>query len=147
MSHARDEVEAAVTRLIGLRDRISDGVGRWADLAPLFTDDVVYVDPAWGRVEGIGAVKAEVMGEAMEGLDWRFPTDHYMIDGDTVLIKWRQVIPGADGTDYEQSGFSHLIYAGDGKFRYNEDQLNMAHVIEDLGASGWRPPAGMKKKR
>ena len=86
MSHARDEVEAAVTRLIGLRDRISDGVGRWADLAPLFTDDVVYVDPAWGRVEGIGAVKAEVMGEAMEGLDWRFPTDHYMIDGDTVLI-------------------------------------------------------------
>lgn len=139
MSHARDEVEAAVTRLIGLRDRISDGVGRWADLAPLFTDDVVYVDPAWGRVEGIGAVKAEVMGEAMEGLDWRFPTDHYMIDGDTVLIKWRQVIPGADGTDYEQSGFSHLIYAGDGKFRYNEDQLNMAHVIEDLGASGWRP--------
>jgi hypothetical protein len=35
-----------------------------------------------------------------------------------------------------------LIYAGDGRFRYNEDQLNMAHVIEDLGASGWRPPAG-----
>ena len=144
MSHARDEVEAAVTRLIKLRDRVSDGDGCWADLAPMFTDDVVYIDPAWGRIEGIEAVRAEVLGEAMDGLDWRFPTDLYLIDGDTVLIKWRQVIPGADGTDYEQSGFSHLIYAGDGKFRYNEDQLNMAHVIEDLGASGWRPPAGMK---
>ena len=27
MSHARDEVEAAVTRLIKLRDRVSDGDG------------------------------------------------------------------------------------------------------------------------
>jgi hypothetical protein len=94
MSHPRDEVEAAVTRLIGLRDRISEGEGRWSDLAPLFTDDVVYVDPAWGRIEGIEAVRAEVLGEAMEGLDWRFPTDHYLIDGDTVMVKWRQVIPG-----------------------------------------------------
>ncbi|MBK9561504.1 MAG: hypothetical protein IPO44_18705 [Candidatus Microthrix sp.] len=86
---------------------------------------------------------AEVLGEAMDGLDWRFPTDLYLIDGDTVLIKWRQVIPGADGAAYEQSGYSHLIYAGGGQFRYNEDQLNMTHVIEDLGVSGWRPPEGM----
>ena len=115
MSHAREEVEAAVTRLIELRDRISDGDGRWVDLAPLFTDDVVYVDPAWGRIEGIDAVRAEVLGEAMDGLDWRFPTDHYLIDGDTVLIKWRQVIPGAGGTDFGQSGYSHssmLVTAG-----------------------------------
>ena len=84
MSHARDEVEAAVTRLIKLRDRVSDGDGCWADLAPMFTDDVVYIDPAWGRIEGIEAVRAEVLGEAMDGLDWRFPTDLYLIDGDNL---------------------------------------------------------------
>ena len=67
MSHPRDEVEAAVTRLIGLRDRISEGEGRWSDLAPLFTDDVVYVDPAWGRIEGIEAVRAEAGRERALG--------------------------------------------------------------------------------
>ncbi len=31
---------------------------------------------------------------------------------------------------------STLIYAGDGKFRYEEDLLNMVHVLEDMRASG-----------
>ena len=26
-----------------------------------------------------------------------------------------------------------------GKFRYEEDLLNMVHVLEDLSAAGWRP--------
>jgi hypothetical protein len=41
-----------------------------------------------------------------------------------------------DGSRYEQSGVSTLIYAGDGKFRYEEDLLNMVHVLEDMRASG-----------
>ena len=41
-----------------------------------------------------------------------------------------------------QSGYSTLVYAGDGKFSYEEDLLNMAHVLEDLAASGWRPGGG-----
>ena len=39
---------------------------------------------------------------------------------------------------------SNLIYAGAGLFKYEEDILNMVHVFEDLEASGWTPPAGMK---
>jgi hypothetical protein len=39
---------------------------------------------------------------------------------------------------------STLIYAGDGKFRYEEDLMNMAHVLEDMTASGWRPPEGIR---
>jgi hypothetical protein len=35
-----------------------------------------------------------------------------------------------------------LRYAGDGKFSFEEDILNMAHVLEDLGESGWRPGSG-----
>ena len=31
------------------------------------------------------------------------------------------------------SGSSTMVYAGDGKFRYQEDLLNMVHVLEDLG--------------
>ena len=42
-----------------------------------------------------------------------------------------------------QSGYSTLIYAGDGKFCYEEDLLNMAHFFEDMQESGWTPPASM----
>jgi ketosteroid isomerase-like protein len=143
MIHDREEVEAAVGRYLEVRDAICAGELPWSALAAFFTEDVVYIDPAWGRIEGLDAVRRELLSEAMSGLDsWDFPTDFHLIDGDTVVIKWRQVIPGADGS-YEQSGYSTLIYAGDGKFRYEEDLLNMAHVMEDLRRSGWRPPEGV----
>ena len=66
------------------------------------------------------------------------------IDGDTVMVKWTQVTPGTkdDGTPYAQSGLSTMRYAGNGKFDYQEDLLNMVHVLEDLGASGWMPGPG-----
>ena len=35
-----------------------------------------------------------------------------------------------------------MVYAGDGKFSYQEDLLNMVHVLDDLRSSGWRPGAG-----
>ena len=64
--------------------------------------------------------------------------------GNNVVVKWKQITPGTDdqGRQYEQSGSSVLIYAGNGKFSYEEDLLNMVHVLEDLGAAGWRPRPG-----
>ena len=146
MAHAREEVEAAIERYIAVRDNINAGQGTWRDLAQFFTDDAVFIDPAWGRVQGIEEMKRTVFGEAMEGLeDWQFPTEFFAIDGDNVIIKWKQLLPGArsDGSPYVQSGYSTLIYAGDGKFCYEEDLLNMTHVFEDMRASGWRPPPQM----
>ncbi|CAN5485503.1 hypothetical protein BH24ACT4_BH24ACT4_26650 [soil metagenome] len=143
MSHPRDEVEAAVVAYIATRDRIGAGDGEWADLAPHFTDDAVFVDPAWGRCEGLAEMRETVFGPAMAGLEgWTFPTDFYLIDGDVAVVKWRQVIPGTDGHDHVQSGISTMIYAGDGRFRYAEDLLNMTHVMEGIVASGYQPPDG-----
>ena len=46
--------EARRDRVFGeIRERIGRGDAAWADLADMFTDDVVYVDPAWGRIEGV----------------------------------------------------------------------------------------------
>jgi ketosteroid isomerase-like protein len=140
------EVRATVERYIAVRDDICAGRGTWADLAQFFTDDAVFVDPAWGRVQGLDELRRTVFGEAMVGLEsWSFPTDFYAVDGDRVLVKWRQVLPGQrpDGRPYEQSGCSTLIYAGDGKFSYEEDLLNMVHVFEDVKASGFRFPPEM----
>ena len=36
-----------------------------------------------------------------------------------------------------------LVYAGDGRFRYDEDTLNMAHVLEDLDAHRLAPARGL----
>src|SRR5439155_9290372 len=49
VGHPREEVEATVARYVAARERIDAGNGTWADLVPFFTDDVVFVDPAWGR--------------------------------------------------------------------------------------------------
>jgi ketosteroid isomerase-like protein len=146
MAHSREEVQGALERYLAVRDAINSGNGTWRDLAQFFTDDAVFVDPAWGRVEGIEEMKQTVFGDAMVGLEsWTFPTDFYVIDGDTVVVKWRQVMPGhrADGRAYEQSGYSTLLYAGDGKFRYEEDLLNMVQVFEDIKESGFRFSADM----
>ena len=153
MPHDRAEIEATMERYLELRRRIDAGEETgWTGIADYFTDDCVSIDPAWGRVEGIAELRefldemrATVFGPAMAGLDdWTFPTDFYaIVDDETVIIKWRQRFPGSDGTIYEQSGCSTLVYAGDGRFSYEEDLLNMAHVLEDMAASGWKPTGRM----
>src|SRR6266568_2161747 len=62
---------------------------------------------------------------------------------DDVVVKWTEVIPKPDGTAATQSGYSRLIYAGDGKCRYEEDLLNMVQVLDDIANSGWRPTGPM----
>ena len=91
MAHPREEIEATVQRYVAVRENIDDADGTWRDLAQFFTDDAVFIDPAWGRVEGIDEMKATVFGDAMVGLEeWKFPVEFYAIDGDNVLIKWKQ---------------------------------------------------------
>jgi ketosteroid isomerase-like protein len=144
MGHPPEEVQAAVDRYVEFRRKMDAGEESWEHLDQFFTDDMVFVDPAWGRVEGLDEAR-RFWVESMTGLeDWSFPVEFTAIDGDNVVIKWLQITPGTrpDGTPYRQSGVSTLVYAGDGKFSYEEDILNMVHVLEDLAASGWRPRPG-----
>lgn len=138
MGYPPEEVAGAVADYVAVREQIERGAATWSDLARFFTDDIAYIDPAWGRIDGIDAVR-EFLVDSMLGLeDWRFPIDFTAIDGEHVVVKWRQVLPSG----HEQSGVSTLVYGGDGRFRYEEDLLNMVHVFDDLAASGWRPRAG-----
>lgn len=144
MAHPRAEVQATVDGYLALRARIDAGEATWIDLAEIFTDDATYIDPAWGRIQGIDEIQ-EFLVESMRGLeDWRFPVSFAAIEGDDVVITWRQLLPGqrADGSPYQQTGVSLLRYAGHGKFSFEEDLLNMTHVLEDLAESHWRPGPG-----
>jgi ketosteroid isomerase-like protein len=134
MSAPREEVQAAVDAYVAMRDGIEAGHADWPDMAELFTDDATYIDDI-----------REFMAESMAGLeDWRFPIDWVAIDGDHVIVKWTQLLPGtrADGTPYANSGLSDLTYAGNGRFSRSEDFLNMLHVHEVIQESGWKPGPG-----
>jgi ketosteroid isomerase-like protein len=143
----RDEVAATVQRYHDLRQRIDDGLepDGFGALADFYTEDAVYVDAAWGRIEGRPAI-AHWLRNSMVGLgDWKFPVEFTAIEGDDVVVKWTQIIPGrrADGSPYAQSAYSRLRYAGGGRFDYQEDAYNMVHVLEDIAASGWAPTEPM----
>ncbi len=98
MSHPREEVQAVVDRYCDVRRRIDGGELPWDALAQFFTDDCVYIDPAWGRVDGIAEV-TEFFTDSMRGLeDWEFPIEFAAIDGDNIVVKWLQVLPGARPT-------------------------------------------------
>jgi hypothetical protein len=147
MPYPREEVQAAVERYHELRRRIDAGLepDAFGTLAGFYTEDAVYIDGAWGRLEGRQVI-ADWLVDSMLGMeDWKFPVEFTAIEGNDVVVKWTQIMPRLrpDGTPYRQSGYSRLIYAGDGKFSYEEDTYNMAHVLEDIEASGWAPNGSM----
>lgn len=146
MAHPREEVEAAVATYVELRRRIDEGdLDSFGVLADLFTDDAVMVDASWGRLDGRPAIDNWLVDSMVGLLDWHFPIEFTAIEGDHVIIKWTQILPTPkpDGSPATQSAYSHLIYAGGGKFRYEEDMYNMAHVLADIEETGWVPTEPM----
>lgn len=140
--HPPEEVEEAVRRYLDHRGRLDRGEEPWASVAEFFTEDAVFVDAAWGRVEGRDGI-ARLMDEAMAGLEgFSYPTDVVAVAGDDVLIKWRQVVGGLPGGDLEHTGVTILRYAGDGLFSFEEDLMNVAVVGADLLNAGWEPGPG-----
>lgn len=140
----RQEVERAVARYCELRRQTDAGEIGWDGMCEIFTEDATFIDPAWGRIEGLENIR-QFMKESMAGLeDWKFPIEWTSIDGDKVVVKWQNRLPGrrADGSFYDVSGISNLIYAGGGRFSYEEDHLNMVVVNEVIRESKWRPLAG-----
>ena len=139
-----EEIRSTYDRYLDARAKVEAGELGWEALAAFFTDDATFIDPAWGRIRGIDAIK-EFLIESMAGLeDWTFPHEWSMVEGDRLIARWQNRLPGrrADGTPYEAPGYSLMVYAGDGRFSYEEDMLNMVHVIELIRESGWKPGPG-----
>lgn len=146
--HSADtELEAAARaaygRLVETRARIEAGELPWSALADLFTDDAVFVDPAWGRAQGRDHI-VEFMDRSMAGLeDWSFPEVFTIVEGHRVVSMWWNRLPGShpDGRPFQVPGVSILHYAGGGRFSYELDLLNMGELGEVFAETGWVPPA------
>lgn len=130
---------------VAQRERCVAGEADWSTIAAWFTEDVVFIDPAWGRVEGRDAL-TRFFDMSMAGLEgWTFPEEWTLVEGDRVVTFWWNRLPGAweDGRPYQAPAFSVLHYAGDGLFDYEMDLMNLAEVGDLLGRTSWVPGAGM----
>ena len=128
------------------REQIDAGELGWDDIAQYFTEDAVFVDPAWGRVDGRDNI-VQFLQDSMRGLeDWTFPLEWKAVDGDYLLTGWQNRLPGRrpDGTHYQAPGMSRICYAGDGQFSYEQDMINMVHMLEVMKESGWKPGEGFQ---
>ena len=145
-TYPRKEVEKAAEALHRIRDKASAGEIGWEALADMFTEDATYIDPAWGRFKGRDNIR-QFLRDSMQGLkDWRFPTEWHVIEGNRVISRFINRLPGrrADGSYYDVPGVGIIEYAGNGKFSYEEDVINMVHLYEVLQESGWVPGPDMK---
>ena len=137
----RAEIEATHDRYLQARAGIEAGELGWEALADFFTEDATFIDPAWGRVDGRDGIR-RFMRESMAGLDdWTFPHLWRVIEGNRIVAAWWNRLPGqrADGSHYEALGVSIITYAGNGRFSWEEDLLNMVHVFELMKESRWKP--------
>jgi ketosteroid isomerase-like protein len=141
LNERETEALEAYRAYVAQRDVCVTGEAPWSTIGQWFTEDAVFIDPAWGRVVGRDKI-ATFMNHAMTGLeDWSFPEEWTMVDGDRVVTFWWNRLPGTgpDGTPYQAPAFSVLHYAGNGLFDYELDLVNMAEVGELAGSSGWMP--------
>jgi hypothetical protein len=139
------EALATYERFVAMRDEIDAGRRGWEDLAEFFTEDAVYIDPAWGRIEGREAIR-EFFVKSMAGLTghgWSTPENWTMAEGHRLVSQWDQILGyQPDGKPWLVPGLSILYYAGDGRFCYSHDMLNMTHIGQTMRDMGWKPPAG-----
>lgn len=132
-------------RFVGMRDKVDVGDVGWDAMADFFTEDAVYLDPAWGRQEGRENIR-QFFVSSMSGLTghgWATPERWTMTDGHRLVSHWDQVLgEKPDGEKWIVPGISILYYAGDGLFCYSHDYLNMTYIGETMKAMAWRPPEG-----
>jgi ketosteroid isomerase-like protein len=116
----RDEIEQAFV-YYWVTGCVREDWDAWADC---FVDDVEYVDHWWGPLHGRDEVKIWI-NAVMRGVPEIYtPLDWYVIEGDTVAFHMqnRRDNPDPDGPPYfDFPGVSVIWYAGDGKFRAEED--------------------------
>jgi hypothetical protein len=104
--------------------------GDWAAYVDDFTDDVEYVEHAFGTMHGKDEVRAWVVktmsafpGRVMTG----FPIAWKVIDPATgrIVCEIRNPMPDpGDGTVFDEPNITILDYAGDGKWSRQEDVYN-----------------------
>ncbi len=118
----RADVEAAFDEFLV---RLDSGArrGRWSDWAALFTDDACYVEHCLGTFDGRSAIEAWIRRAMAPVAPMTFSVEWSAVDGDRVAFWiWSHLPdPNGEGVHYGFPNLSVLTYAGDGRWRGEED--------------------------
>jgi hypothetical protein len=122
---SRAEVEDAFAHFYNLGCVLED----WSAWAALFTDDALYVEHFWGELHGPAEILAWI-NPVMSGVPEIYTVlDWYAIDGDKVVWSMQNrrdnPDPAAEQQYFDFPGLSVAIYAGDGRWSYEEDYWDL----------------------
>lgn len=121
--------------------RLAGETGDWATWADHFTEDAVYVEHLFGRFEGREAIRdwiSTTMTEFPNSAFTSFPIGWAVFDearGWVVCEVWNRLADPGDGTVFEAANFTKLVYAGDGRWSYEEDVYNPQTMADAV--QGW----------
>jgi hypothetical protein len=110
--------------------------GDWSPWADQFTEDALYLEHLFGRFEGREAIRAWITGCMTQFPNDQFtyfPIEWAVFDEDRgwiVCEVQNRLNDLGDGEIYQASNFTKLIYAGDGRWSYEEDVYNPQHMAD-----------------
>lgn len=142
--YSRAELEQALVHYSAVVDRCSE-TQDWAPFADLFTEDVEYIEHAYGTMHGREEVRRWIVNVLKPFPQMRFPHEWvaYDEDNDAIVVGMRNVLdhPTESGVEFSFPNTTRLIYAGDNLFSSEEDIYNPARdaprvVGEWIGAGG-----------
>ena len=154
----REELEEMVRRWLAA-NQASENSRDWNHLAPLYTDDAVYLWTVGPGEEFVAEGKQQIaewaVGEQMAGFEgWSYPYQQVLIDekkGEVVGF-WKQVSPykRKNGTVIEVDGIggSWFRYGGNYKWCWQRDFFDLLSVFSAFGeisAQGNLSPEVKKK--
>jgi hypothetical protein len=131
--HTRTEIEATF-----LRWRAAVDIRDIEAMLVMFTPDAEVGNTVYGLHTGANAIR-----KYLNNWPDLVPNENvwYAIDGDRVVDKWRETLPGtrADGSRYEYFGITESIYAGNGRWRHQyglPDVVGLQRVYKEWHADG-----------
>ncbi len=146
MPYSRAELQAALDHYTAVVEQCSASRD-WAPFADLFTDDVHYVEHAYGEMHGREVVREWIVNVMEPFPQMRFPSDWVAFDEDegAVVMQIRNLLDhptDPDGEPFWFPNWTRLVYAGNNLWSMEEDVYNpnrdAARVVGEYLKAGGR---------
>lgn len=143
----KDELLSALEHYTQTVEKCSES-GDWSPFADLFTDDVTYIEHAYGIFHGREEVRRWIAAVMAPWPHMRFPHSWVAVDedNDALVVEIRNTLdhPTEPGVSFDFPNVTRLVYAGDNLFSCEEDVYNPARDGADVVRS-WLEAGGQMR--
>lgn len=125
----RQELEEA-HRIYNEAHRKASESGDWTIWAAIFTEDAEYVEHAFGEFHGRQEIEKWIVEVMAPFPHMTFPQEWHCFDeeNDAIVCCVQNTMPALPGSSqtFSYPNWTRVVYAGGGKFSYEEDIYNYA---------------------